>query len=75
MSKTVDKHGELATEPFSYKANKDGKVFIAWHGKQVMILKDKAAEEFLKKVKDKDSKQTQLAMAKITGNFKRGNER
>jgi hypothetical protein len=75
MSKTVDKRGQLEAEPFSYRANKDGKVFIAWNGKQVMILKDKAAKEFLTKIKDKDGKQAQLVMAKVTGNFKHGNER
>lgn len=71
----VDKHNRFAEEVFTYRTNKDGKVFIAWHGKQVMILKDKAAQQFLTKVAAVDATQAQLMMAKLTGNFKRGNER
>jgi hypothetical protein len=62
-------------QAFSYHVNKDSKVFIYWHGKQVMILKDQAAQKFIAKVENLDEHQTQLAIAKITGNFKRGNER
>ena len=71
----IDKRNTFAEEVFTYRTNKDGKVFIAWHGKQVMILKDKAAQQFLAKVVGLDSRQAQLVMAKLTGNFKRGNER
>lgn len=71
----IDQHNRFAEEVFTYRTNKDGKVFIAWYGKQVMILKDKAAQQFLTKVATADAKQAQLMMAKLTGNFKRGNER
>ena len=40
-----------------------------------MTLKDKEAQKFLGKVEGLDPKQAQLVMAKITGNFKHGNER
>ena len=75
MSKSIDKRGVLEEDVFGYHANKDGKVFITWHGKQVTILKDKAATTFLKKVQAADRHQAQLLMAKLTGNFKHGNER
>lgn len=71
----IDKHHRLDEEVFSYRTTKDNKVFISWYGKQVMILKGKQAEEFLKKIAGLEHKQAQLVMAKITGNFKRGNER
>ena len=71
----IDKRNIFAEEVFTYRTNKDGKVFIAWYGKQVIILKDKAAQQFLTKVATADAKQAQLMMAKLTGNFKRGNER
>lgn len=72
----VDKRNILDEEVFSYRAAKDGKVLIAWHGKQVTILKGKQAEKFLASIAmAADDKQKQLVMAKVTGNFKRGNEK
>ncbi len=69
-----DKRNCFDEEVFTYRTSKDGKVFIYWHGKQVMILKDKQAREFLNKLEGLDEREAQLVMAKITGNFKRGNE-
>jgi len=71
----IDKRDKLKEEPFSYKISKDNKVFIFWHGKQVMILKGKESEKFISKVQKADSMEAQLIMAKVTGNFKHGNER
>lgn len=71
----IDKRNRLEEEPFSYSISKDNKVFIFWNGKQVMILKGKDGEKFLAKVKGANRIQSQLVMAKITGNFKRGNEK
>lgn len=71
----VDKHNRFVEEVFSYKILKDNKVFIFWHDKQIMILKGKESEKFLSKIKNADSLEAQLIMAKITGNFKRGNEK
>ena len=71
----VDKHGYLVTEPFDYREGKEGKVFLFWEGRQVKIIKGRAAEKFLSKVARLDGKGVQLELAKLTGNFKRGNER
>lgn len=70
-----DKRNKLKETVFTYLANKDGKVFIYWHGKQVKILKDQEAKSFLSKIALLDHTAAQLVMAKLTGNFKRGNER
>jgi hypothetical protein len=70
-----DQRNKLDEEPFDYRISKDGKVFITWHGKQVMILKDLGARKFLKSIDGLSGKAAQLVMAKITGNFKHGNER
>lgn len=70
-----DRRNVLDDEIFAYRENKDGKVFITWNGKQVMILKDAAARKFLAAIAGLEGKAAQLVMAKITGNFKRGNER
>lgn len=71
----VDKRGILDDEVFTYREGKDNKVFIFWYGKQVKILKGKAAQKFLAKIAGLSHKEAQLVMAKATGNFKRGNER
>ncbi len=63
---------DLNDEPYSYRETKDGKVFISWQGQQVLILKDKKAELFLKRVARLEGAKLQMALAKITGNFKRG---
>ena len=71
----IDKRNRLDEEPFSYKITKDKKIFIYWNEKQVTILKGKQSEDFFKKILNVNKKEAQLIMAKITGNFKRGNEK
>lgn len=71
----VDKRGKLDEEPFSYNVSKDKKVFIYWHGKLVMILKEKDSTKFLARMENAEPKEAQLIMAKVTGNFKHGNEK
>jgi len=71
----VDRREKLQERPFSFRETKDGKVFIAWHGKSVVTLQGKAAEKFLAAVSSADADQVQLLMARITGNFNRGNKK
>ncbi len=71
----IDKRGRLQKEPFTFRTTKDGKVFIHWHGKQIMILKGTSADKFIASIAHADTQQAQLIMAKITGHFKHGNER
>lgn len=73
-ARPVDQRSILDDEIFSYRSSRD-KVFISWRGKQVMILKGEQAAKFLRKIEPLDGKAAQLVMAKITGNFKHGNER
>jgi hypothetical protein len=61
-------------EAFAYRTSKDGKVFISWSGRVVTTLSGKAAQRFLARVTG-DADSAQLEMARVTGNFKRGNER
>jgi hypothetical protein len=70
----IDKRGRLEEEIFSYRQSKD-KVFIFWYNKQVMILKGQQVRKFIDKIAHLEGKEAQLVMAKITGNFKHGNER
>lgn len=61
--------------PFDFRKYKNGNVSISWKNKEVMILKGENAEKFLSRVENADELDAQMAMAKITGNFKHGNER
>mgnify|MGYP003684310797 CR=1 FL=1 len=66
----------IADQAFSFSERKNGSVSIFWYGKPVTELRGKEAIKFISKInqsQDEDSKQ--LIMAKITGNFKRGNEK
>jgi hypothetical protein len=67
--------GETDDLGFTHIATKSGLVFIRRDGRQVTELSGAAASEFLKKVKDADFAMQQQIMARITGNYKRGNER
>jgi hypothetical protein len=72
----IDKRKRLDEEVFTYRITKNNMVFIDYHGKQVTILKGKDAEKIIKRINDAASeKEVQLILAKVTGNFKRGNER
>ena len=75
MDTLIDKRRILDDEIFSYSISKDNKVFISYEGKQVTTLNGKNAEKFIAKIDGAVGKDTQLIMAKVTGNFKRGNEK
>ncbi|WNB90886.1 hypothetical protein [Bacillus sp. NEB1478] len=72
----IDKRKKLDEEIFTYRLTKNNTVFIDYKGKQVMILKGKEAEKIMSRINSANSeKEVQLILAKVTGNFKRGNER
>ncbi|MDM5428757.1 hypothetical protein [Bacillus mycoides] len=74
--KNTDKHNRLDDMMFHYRATKNNIALIEYYGKQIIFLKGNDAEKFLNKInRASNEKEKQLIMAKITGNFKRGNER
>lgn len=60
---------------FTYLATKSGVVFIRHHGRLASELRGADAVAFLKKIDAADFAEEQQIMARITGNYKRGNER
>jgi hypothetical protein len=60
---------------FSYRERGDGSVAVSWRGRVVVTLAGRQAARFLAGVRDADAASAQLWMARVTGNFKRGNER
>ncbi|PUA82305.1 hypothetical protein [Nocardioides currus] len=59
-------------EGFDWAELPDGSVRITHHGKPATTLRGGRAADFLRDVEDDDP---QELMARLTGNFKRGNER
>lgn len=60
---------------FTYRVSKDGVVRIHRHGREVTVLRGKAALQFLGKAQGAADPVVQMLCAKVTGNYKRGNER
>jgi hypothetical protein len=74
-SRPIDARSILEGAPFSYRSAKDGTVFLEYGGRVVKTLSGHAALRFLSAVENLEGAEMQLLMAKLTGNFKRGNER
>jgi hypothetical protein len=62
----------MSAEGFAYVVRKNGDVVISHHGKVATTLRAAAAREFLDAV---SAAEPQEVMARVTGNYKRGNER
>ena len=60
---------------FVYTAVKNGNVLIKHHGKLATTLRGSKAGAFMRKMSLLDFKGQQQWMARVTGNYKRGNER
>ncbi|MDM5194514.1 hypothetical protein QUG02_16340 [Bacillus hominis] len=74
--KKTDKRNRLDDMMFHYRVTKNNMILIEYYEKQITTLKGNDAEKFLNKInRANNEKEKQLIMAKITGNFKRGNER
>ncbi|MGG0668747.1 hypothetical protein [Sporosarcina koreensis] len=73
----IDKRNRLGEEPFTYQITKKGTVMISYEGKQIKIVNGKEADRLVARIRDVEDSPTeiQLLLAKITGNFKRGNEK
>ena len=72
---SIDKRGVLKDNPFDYRITKAGKMMIAYHLKHVITLNEKDTAKLTNRIRDKEDFEIQLALAKATKNFKRGNER
>ena len=68
----------MGKQQFSYRITKNGKLLVNWHGEQgkrEIVLKGPRAKRLTSELPTMDPEQQQLALARATGNFKRGNER
>lgn len=60
---------------FTFTARKTGEVQIHHHGRLATTLRGARADDFLQEMEGCDHATAQQVMARLTGNYKRGNER
>ena len=60
---------------FSFRSTKDGDVAILRDGAAVTLLRGDSGKSFLAEMREASFADQQQLMARITGNYKRGNER
>ena len=61
---------------FSATVTRDDRVLVSREGRQVAALTDAAARKVIDRLeRAEDEEAEQMVLAKVTGNFKRGNER
>ena len=68
----------MGKEQFSYQITKNSKLFVHWHGRQSkreIVLNGPRAERLIRDLPTMPLERQQSALARATGNFKRGNER
>lgn len=66
---------DLSEEPFSFNIRKGDVVDLRFRGRPVKTLRAKQAIKFLNQIERMDVHESQLLMARVTGQFKMGNER
>jgi len=60
---------------FAFRTRKSGDVEVLHHGRLAATLRGEDASSFLSEVSASSSPDAQQLMARLTGNYKRGNER
>jgi len=73
--KSINIRDQLVEHPFLYKITNSETIIIHRNNKQVAIIKGKESLKIQSKILNKSEQQIQLILAKITGNYKHGNER
>ena len=60
---------------FAFRRMKNGDVQVTHHGRPASTLRGRDAVAFLSEMHGADEASQQHAMARLTGNYRRGNER
>ncbi|MFA5551991.1 MAG: hypothetical protein WDA03_10285 [Trueperaceae bacterium] len=65
----------MGGERFDYRITKDGVVRVFWEGRCVTVVKGAKGQALAASLQAADDTRTQALLQRVTGNFKRGNER
>lgn len=60
---------------FTFRQSKNGRVVISHHGRQATTLRSDKASDFMGDMRTMDFSSQQQEIARITGNYRHGNER
>jgi hypothetical protein len=60
---------------FEYRLRRSGEVEILHHGRRATTLRGVNAQEFIAEIEKLNEIEIQQELARLTGNYKRGNER
>jgi hypothetical protein len=60
---------------FTFRQLRSGEVEVLHRGRRASVLRGQVATDFIAEVESLDSSHAQQVMARITGNYKHGNER
>lgn len=69
---SIEYQGDLG---FVHRIAKNGNVLISHKGKHATTLRGSKANTFIEEMNELSSFEQQQLMARVTGNYKRGNER
>lgn len=64
----------LEDDPFAWQETKDGRVRVFRGGREVAVVAGRQAEKLRQRLAG-DPEEAQHALARVTGNYRRGNER
>jgi len=65
---------ERAPQGFTYRATRDGMVFVSHGGRMVTTLRGAAAAKFLARIGSAEESAAQHLMARVTGHYAHGNK-
>ena len=71
---TSEEAKHAAPSGFVYRVRKSGDVVVSYHGREAAVLRGTAAASFLSQIARCGEEEAQQLMARLTGNYKRGNE-
>lgn len=72
---TQERESQDSDLGFTYRTRKNGEVELLHHGRVASTLRGSDAADFLAEVEVGEPSDAQQLMARVTGNYKRGNER
>ena len=60
---------------FEWSVRRNGEIAIRHHGREVTIVRGRTAERLAARLETADDTARQHLLARVTGNYRRGNER
>ena len=69
------KEEQISDLGFTFIKNKKQEIIINRYGNKITVLRNKKALEFIEDIKFLDFEDQQQLIARLTGNYKRGNEK